>query len=262
VKIIGEVQTGSRPSVVVADDGQPYIVKWRNNAQHRRVLINEVMAAQILDQMGVAIPDWAILNVDNAFVKANPRSRASAGSHFGSSIPVSRAAIMPHDCVGHGVVERIINIDHFLWVLVFDLWADNADRRQGILVTLSRRRLKALMIDNGFAFGFDGTDWRMRDRIIMKDCHLPPGSIISQAAERQLNLAISKINNISDENFRSFRAVLPDEWLSCDEARVERVFDELKRRRDRLHCLVSEWRDVKRNTGGRALSSCQLTRRN
>ena len=41
--------------MVLADDGL-YVVKWKENPQHRRVLINELIAAKLLRHLNVASP--------------------------------------------------------------------------------------------------------------------------------------------------------------------------------------------------------------
>ncbi len=242
--IVENLSSGSRPSVVLADDNRLYVVKWQNNRQHRRILINEVVGVQILQLLGVASPDWALLRADHRFVGSNRTSLASPGLHFGSAVAGRGRTMRSSPGVAVENAEQIINIAHFIRVLVFDLWVDNTDGRQAVFVPGRTGGYKALMIDNGFAFGFDGVEWRMRDRFTTKAFPIPPSIYRSKMAETQFHLTIARIKRISDEDLRDIQKTIPIEWFCGDEQLVTQVFDQLRIRKTRLQSLVSQWMEL------------------
>jgi len=47
---------GAQSHLIQASDGLYYIVKFRNNPQHRRILVNELIASKILAYLQIASP--------------------------------------------------------------------------------------------------------------------------------------------------------------------------------------------------------------
>ena len=62
---------GAQAHLLEADDGNWYVVKFRNNPQHRRVLINELLSSVFLDYLKIAAPETAIIQLAPAFLTAN-----------------------------------------------------------------------------------------------------------------------------------------------------------------------------------------------
>jgi len=54
------------------DDGRFWVVKFRNNPQHRRVLVNEWVASVFLRYLGIAAPDTAFVNLSADFLARIP----------------------------------------------------------------------------------------------------------------------------------------------------------------------------------------------
>ena len=87
-----------------ADDGNWYVVKFRNNPQHRRILVNELVASVFLDYLRITAPPAARLRVTPDFLEANPDAHLTLGSrriavepgwHFGSRYPGDPARTDP-----------------------------------------------------------------------------------------------------------------------------------------------------------------------
>jgi len=51
---------GAQAHLLEADDGKWYVVKFRNNPQHRRVLVNEALCATLLRYLRIAAPQTAL----------------------------------------------------------------------------------------------------------------------------------------------------------------------------------------------------------
>jgi hypothetical protein len=139
-KVIRGMRGGSQAQLVLTDKGL-YVCKWKHNPQHRRVLINEAIGSQLLALLGIATPDWAIVEVDEGFIAANPLACISwrsesvpivPGMHFGSRFPVDPETTAVYVFLPTQLADRIVNLQDFIRVLVFDLWTDNSDGRQAI----------------------------------------------------------------------------------------------------------------------------------
>jgi hypothetical protein len=233
---------GAQSDLVLTDAGW-YVVKWKQNPQHRRVLINEVIALGLLRLLGIAAPDWAIVHAGRRFLRDNPEARIALknsflsvqpGLHFGSRVPVDPAHRAVYDFLPEPVLKRIDNLSDFMKVFVFDHWVDNSDRRQAIFFRSSARNLSAMMIDNGHILGFNGLDWDITDRRIGHAWPLISELYLSRQANDQFAATVAQIESLSLADYEAVRQSIPAEWMENDEAAVAELFDRLRRRARRL----------------------------
>ena len=54
---IRKMRGGAQAHLLEADDGHYYIVKFPNNPQHRRILVNEWIAGEILSHLQISAPE-------------------------------------------------------------------------------------------------------------------------------------------------------------------------------------------------------------
>ena len=73
---------GAQAHLIEADDGRFYIVKFRNNPQHRRILVNEWIASAFLDYLNIAAPRTAIVRLSAEFLDANPDVHLQLGTRL------------------------------------------------------------------------------------------------------------------------------------------------------------------------------------
>ena len=132
---------GAQSHLLEADDGQFYVVKFLNNPQHRRILVNELIASSFFRYLQIAVPETAIISVSEEFLAENPEACLQLGAaafpspRAGTSGPVSPAIprawrftiSFPTRCS-----QQVTNLAHFLGALVLDKWMANADARQAI----------------------------------------------------------------------------------------------------------------------------------
>src|SRR5512146_3315520 len=88
-----KMRGGAQSHLVEADDGHFYVVKFRNNPQHRRVLINEAIGSVFLRYLQVSAPEVLVVSVGAGFLREIPEVSIQLGSrnipvdagwHFGS----------------------------------------------------------------------------------------------------------------------------------------------------------------------------------
>src|SRR6476469_3912617 len=56
VRHVRKMRGGAQSHLLQADDGQWYVVKFRNNPQHRRILINELVSSVRLASLKISAP--------------------------------------------------------------------------------------------------------------------------------------------------------------------------------------------------------------
>src|SRR6185437_16317180 len=98
------------------DDGNCYVVKFTNNSQHRRVLVNEWMATQLMRHIGIAAPAAVLVDVSAEFLEENRdvylrgnnlRIAVEVGVHFGSRYPGHPDTTAIHDVLPDSFFDRI-----------------------------------------------------------------------------------------------------------------------------------------------------------
>ncbi len=141
IRLIRKMRGGAQAHLLECDDGHFYVVKFRNNPQHRRILINEWIASVFLNYLQISTPPAAIVNLSAEFLESNPDVHIQLGSrhlavepgwHFGSRYPGDPAKVMVYDFLPDLLLDKVVNVDEFLGVLAFDKWIGNADARQSI----------------------------------------------------------------------------------------------------------------------------------
>jgi hypothetical protein len=243
---------GSQPDLVLTDNGW-YVVKWQQNAQHRRVLINEVLGAELLKMLNIESPGWGLVHADEKFLAEPLRTPIQLGSHsvaiqtgwhFGSRVPVNPETTAIYDSLPALLMKRVANRHQYLRVSVFDRWVDNTDQRQSILYRPARNRaLRGAMIDNGHAFGFDGRDWCMRNRAMISRDSSFSGLFSLAEADEQIDSAIRDIQSISLAALERIRRLLPQPWVKNDEAALTSLFSDLIKRARTLPEMVALGRE-------------------
>lgn len=265
-RFIRKMRGGAQAHLLEADDGDCYIVKFQNNPQHRRILVNEFVAAGILSHLQIASPGHGIVRLSSEFIAANPevhlqtgtrRQAIAPGWHFGSRYPGNPEHMAVYDFIPDSLLNQVANAEQFLAVLAFDRWVANADGRQSIFF---RAQLKdwlarpgipprklgfvALMIDHGFAF--NGPHWDFPDSSV---AGLYPRRIVYKNVRSLDDFQpwLERIVNFPAEVFDRILRQLPPPWLEEDGSQIERLFETLLRRRQRMPQLLEECRKAPAN---------------
>src|SRR5205807_8024996 len=69
---IRAMRGGAQSYMLTANDGHAYVVKFPNNPQSLRLLVNEWLGCSIGRALGLTIPDPAILYVPATLVESSP----------------------------------------------------------------------------------------------------------------------------------------------------------------------------------------------
>src|SRR5580700_7301940 len=93
---IKKMRGGAQAHLIEGDDGCFYVVKFLNNPQHRRILVNELVCSVFLRYLQISCADMALIEVTPKFLSENPQVSlemgtqsiaVAVGRHFGSKFP-------------------------------------------------------------------------------------------------------------------------------------------------------------------------------
>src|SRR5881396_2348416 len=120
---IKKMRGGAQAHLIEGDDGCFYVVKFLNNPQHRRILINELVSSVFLRYLQISCPDAAMIAISPEFLKENPQVSlelgaqsilVAAGRHFGSKFPGDPARLAVYDFLPDVLLQKVTNLSDFL----------------------------------------------------------------------------------------------------------------------------------------------------
>jgi hypothetical protein len=259
--LIRKMRGGAQAHLIEGDDGAFYVVKFVNNPQHRRILINEWLAASFLRYLQIHVADTALIELTADFIAANPnlylsigarRETIAPGLHFGSKMAVHPDRVAIFDFLPDKLLHKIENRADFLGAMVFDKWVANADSRQAVFFraraktwtplkgeTPARVGFFAQMIDHGFAF--NGPHWEFQDSSV-QGLYFRTVVYDEVRSLDSFQPWLGMVENFPVEVIDSAWKEIPRDWLQDDEAALETLLEALLKRRSRVPALIEEVR--------------------
>jgi hypothetical protein len=259
--LIRKMRGGSQAHLLEGADGAFYVVKFSNNPQHRRILINEWLACAFLRYLQIHVPDTALIEITPQFIAANPDLYFSLGSrrepvipglHFGSKMAVHPDRVAVFDFLPDKLLEKVENRSEFLGILAFDKWAGNADSRQAVFFrarakswtplkgeTPARVGFFAQMIDHGFAF--NGPHWRFSDSPL-QGLYFRTSVYNEVRSLDSFQPWLDMLSNFPIEVIDSAWKEIPSEWLREDGDELEALLEALLKRRANVPRLLEDIR--------------------
>jgi hypothetical protein len=229
----------SQPHLVRCDDGESYVVKFRNNPQHVRVLANEMLAARLALLIGLPVPPAAFVDVPAELIGRYPHVDLDPGSrhepcvsglHFGSRYAACSGEALVVDFLPDRLLRRVTNLTTvFLGALVFDKWTCNCDGRQVVFHRLpGQPAYSAWLIDHGFCFN-DG-EWNFPDNPLRG---LYPRRLVYESVRglHSFEPFLSTIENLEARRLGECVRGIPEEWCDDEPRQLHRLADQLYERR-------------------------------
>ena len=252
IRCVRKMRGGAQAHLLEADDGNWYVVKFRNNPQHRRILVNEILAASFLRYLKISAPETALIRLTPDWLGANPDLSLQLGSrvvpispgwHFGSRYPGDPSRTAVYDILPSELLPQVANLEDFRAILVFDQWVDNADGRQSVFfranVTSGARTRPGFvtwMIDHGFAF--EGPEWTFNESPL-HGLYRRTSVYDSVTSLDDFQPWLGLVANFPAEVIDSAWKQVPPEWLEDnDSAELEQMLERLYARRVRVPELL------------------------
>jgi HipA-like protein len=267
-KLIRKMRGGAQAHLMEGDDGSFYVVKFVNNPQHRRILINEWLACSFLRYLQIHVPETALIELTPEFIAESPelylligsrRESVPPGIHFGSRLAVNPERVAIYDFLPDKLLFKIENRIDFLGTLIFDKWIGNTDSRQAVFfrarakswtpLTLrggapARIGFFAQMIDHGYAF--NGPHWQFQDSPL-QGLYFRPSIYDEVRSLDSFQPWLELVQNFPVEVIDAAWKQIPRAWLDADAEELEQLLERLLKRRSRVAQLVTDLRKERPN---------------
>ena len=265
-KMIRKMRGGAQAHLVEGEDDAFYVVKFTNNPQHRRILVNEWLACSFLRYLQIHVPETALIDLTPEFLGDSPemylsigsrRETIPAGIHFGSRLAVNPEKVAMYDFLPDKLLLKIENRVDFLGTLIFDKWVGNTDSRQAVFFRAkakawtplrgdapARVGFVAQMIDQGFAF--NGPHWQFQDSPIQGLYHRT--SVYDEV--RSLDSFqpwLEMVEHFPAEVMDAAWKGIPRQWLDGEEDELEKMLETLLKRRTRAGPLLLDMKRQRAN---------------
>jgi hypothetical protein len=271
IEQIRRMRGGAQSQLMRCSDDNYYVVKFQNNPQHRRILVNELLGTRLARRLGLPTTPVEIIYVHQKLIELTPelcmempraRVPCQAGAQFGSRYPGDPRRLTLHDFLPDEHLRAVQNLYDFAGMLVFDKWTCNTNGRQTLFFREDPHRplqghggeeacgwpedrdpgYTTLMIDQGFCF--NAGEWNYPDaplRGLYARNRVYEGVIgMESFAPWMERVEKSITEKVLEETVRE----IPPEWYEDDYDAVLRLLEQLYRRRT----LVAELLLAAKNT--------------
>jgi hypothetical protein len=146
---IRRMRGGAQSHLMRCSDGNYYVVKFQNNPQHRRILVNELLGTRLASRLGLPTAPVEVVEVGAELIRLTPelcielprsRTPCAAGLQFGSRYPGDPRQMALHDFLPDEKLREVENLHDFAGMLVFDKWVCNTNGRQTVFFEDEPRR--------------------------------------------------------------------------------------------------------------------------
>lgn len=231
-----------------------YVVKFQNNPQHPRVLVNELLATRLAARIGLPTPQVAVIEVRKELIDLTTelaiqigmgRVPCRPGFQFGSRYPGDPAHMTVHDFLPDDHLRDVENLADFAGMLVLDKWTCNTNGRQAIFFNEpGRSGFTAWMIDQGFCF--NAGEWNFPDAPL-RGLYARHRVYESVRGLHTFGPWLERLEKIDWRHvFDEVQEEIPPEWYDCDQDALFRLLDKLNTRRRIVPELIEEARKTYR----------------
>ncbi|HUO13635.1 MAG TPA: HipA family kinase [Verrucomicrobiae bacterium] len=240
---------GAQGHLMRCSDGHYYVVKFRNNPQHLRVLANEMLATRLAERVGLPVPVTEVVEVDEWLVNHTPELSVQLahstipcepGLQFGSRYVVDPMEGQVFDYIPVEMLDRVRNLETFAGMLVLDKWTGNANGRQAAFWRkLREKKYTASFIDQGYCF--NAGEWTFPDyplRGVYARNEVYEGVRGWESFEPWL----SRVEKMEEDVVWKVAGEIPPEWYGGGWEDLEKLVRELLARRELVRGLIEIFR--------------------
>lgn len=250
VSFVSKLHGASQPSIIMTTGAELWVVKF-GNFGGPSALLNEVVGTELMALLGLPVPVWTPVRITDEFIDRNPevwfqgsgvtRFRPEPGLHFGSRLTLSTNGLPTYQVIPKSWYHCVTNREDFVGALAADLWTNNCDRLQFVLVS-SRRHLHASFIDHDNLFGgFRGNENTSPRRLMMPT----PELFLEAAKPRVIARWMKAIDKVSEAVLDHVFEQIPADW--ADSSTMLRARVQLTNRKNRLESLLHEAQSFLKN---------------
>jgi hypothetical protein len=228
-------------------DGNYYVVKFQNNPQHKRVLVNELLGTRLAEKLGLPTTPCAIVRVSNTIIDQTPdlvmelpryRLPCSPGMQFGSRYFGNPKDGRTLQIIPPYELPYVSNASAFVGMVVFDKWVCNTDARQ-LLFKRGHTGLYAMVaIDQGFCC--NQGEWNFPDAPMWGFCW-NKSVYRSVKSIEDFEPWLSRLEAFNMDTLLEAADGIPSEWYEHDSKALTRLLEQLDLRRKKIRQLLIEW---------------------
>jgi hypothetical protein len=231
-------------------DGGYYVVKFQNNPQGTRILANELLAARVVERLGLPAPPAAVVEVREELIASTEemviqlgrgRTPYKPGLQFGSRYPASPAEVAVYDFLPDEALTQVVNLRDFCGMLAFDKWTCNTNGRQAIFFRRpGESSYEAQMIDNGFCF--NAGEWNFPDAPL-RGLYTKHRVYQSVRGIDSFEPWLTRIERMGLDTLGQMAGEIPPGWYNSEDEALEKMLEHFARRRKLVRDLIiSAWK--------------------
>ncbi len=250
IQHVRRMRGGAQGHLMRCDDGHYYVVKFRNNPQHLRVLANEFLATRLAERAGLPVPVTEVVEVGDWLVEHTPELNiqlvhqtipCQAGLQFGSRYVVSPPYEgQVFDYLPTEMLDRVRNKETFAGMLAMDKWTCNANGRQAAFWRKGReKKYTATFIDQGYCF--NAGEWSFPD-YPLRGVYARNEVYEEVAGWASFEPWLSRIETMEEDAIWAAAGELPPDWYCGEWEALERLVKQLIERRAIVRELILGFR--------------------
>jgi hypothetical protein len=258
ITYVGQVPRGaSLPQFFMVEGVGQCLIKFKQNPQGPRVLVNEYVGFELASALGLDHPPCGIVDVDPASLPNNgvlelldadgDRLVYKPGLHFYSKWLDPKDEVFAEDVRG---LKGAVNAGMLAGVVVLDLLLGNWDRKplnSNLILHREKHQQKLKLIDLSMAFG--SGIWEIQN---LQDYDLPPlnatlpyshpPKALLESVNHYTDFSpyLAKLKTLGRERLEAIVKTVPDEWslnaeerkalVDCLEAKIRSIPSYLQKR--------------------------------
>jgi HipA-like protein len=259
---IRRMRGGAQSHLMRCSDGHYYVVKFQNNPQHRRILVNELLGTRLAGRLGLPITPAEIIHVDRELIRLTPelcmempraRIPCQAGLQFGSRYPGDPRRLTLFDFLPDEQLRAVENLYQFAGMLVFDKWTCNTNGRQTLFFRERQPgpnaqgdgnetdedrdgNYETVMIDQGFCF--NAGEWNYPDAPL-RGLYARNRVYEGVTGMESFGPWLERLEKgITERLLGQILKEIPSEWYEDNYDAVAQLLEQLYRRRTRIPELL------------------------
>jgi hypothetical protein len=217
VQFLQSLDGKSKPQLLLFNDQHKYVVKFKNNRQGTRVLVNEYVVGHLAQLLSLPTAPFKVVSISKKFIKTSSEKttkKFKEGNQF--------ASVFIPNCIGltrvspRPVRSEIENIENLAGMIVFDQWVNNTDRGSNniLLESLTNGKYYLHLIDhaNCFPNEFKWTEETVKEnpnQVVHRTAHKWAASLLKK---HELDPHVEKIMHLSNQSINKVVQSIPDDW--------------------------------------------------
>lgn len=251
---IRRMRGGAQSHLMRCSDGFYYVVKFQNNPQHMRILVNEMLGTRLAWHLGLPTTGVAVVHVSEELIRLTPdlcvelprqRIPCKPGLHFGSRFPGDPHRLTLFDFLPDPLLMSVENLHDFAGMLVFDKWTCNTNGRQTLFYRKEGPDYRTVMIDQGFCF--NAGEWNFPDAPL-RGLYARNKVYEGVTGRESFGPWIERLENlVTNKLWQQLLKEIPSEWYGDDMDALTELAEKLHRRKERVPELLLSAKNTTRH---------------